>query len=230
MLLVVCRMFYFFFESRKNKSDPVVIWLTGGPGCSSSLALFYENGPFQIANNLSLLWNDFGWDQASNLIYVDQPTGTGFSYSPNIKDIRHNEHGVSNDLYSFLQEFFKHHPQYANNDFYITGESYAGHYIPAFAARVHRVNKAGKGIFVNLKGFAIGNGLTNPEIQYKAYLDFALDMKLIKQSDYVDISKSVPLCEQDINLCRKYHSKFFLLFFDQIHILVHYLHSFTRNL
>lgn len=58
-------MFYFFFESRKNKSasDPVVIWLTGGPGCSSELALFYENGPFHIAKNLSLLWNDFGWDQ-----------------------------------------------------------------------------------------------------------------------------------------------------------------------
>lgn len=57
-------MFYFFFESRNNKKkDPVVIWLTGGPGCSSDVALFYENGPFKIANNLSLIWNKFGWDQ-----------------------------------------------------------------------------------------------------------------------------------------------------------------------
>ena len=56
-------MFYLFFESRKSKSDPVVIWLTGGPGCSSELALFYENGPFKIANNLSLIWNDYGWDK-----------------------------------------------------------------------------------------------------------------------------------------------------------------------
>jgi len=59
----MCRMFYFFFESRKNKKDPVVIWLTGGPGCSSELAVFYENGPFKIANNLSLVWNEFGWDK-----------------------------------------------------------------------------------------------------------------------------------------------------------------------
>lgn len=56
-------MFYFFFESRGSKDDPVVIWLTGGPGCSSELALFYENGPFTIADNMSLLWNDHGWDK-----------------------------------------------------------------------------------------------------------------------------------------------------------------------
>ncbi|CAN1238339.1 Serine carboxypeptidase-like 49 [Linum grandiflorum] len=119
------KMFYFFFESRSSKEDPVVIWLTGGPGCSSELAIFYENGPFSIADNMSLVWNEFGWDQASNLIYVDQPTGTGFSYSTDRRDIRHNEDGVSNDLYDFLQ------------------------------------------------GFAIGNGLTDPAVQYKAYPDFA---------------------------------------------------------
>lgn len=138
-------MFYFFFESRNSKKDPVVIWLTGGPGCSSELAVFYENGPFKIADNMSLVWNDYGWDkvssihitclslcclstlhffiwsffscdqylwdltsclltlQISNLLYVDQPTGTGFSYTTDKRDIRHDEEGVSNDLYDFLQ-------------------------------------------------------------------------------------------------------------------------------
>lgn len=56
-------MFYLFFESRNNKKDPVVIWLTGGPGCSSELAVFYENGPFKIADNMSLTWNEYGWDK-----------------------------------------------------------------------------------------------------------------------------------------------------------------------
>ncbi|EXC31798.1 Serine carboxypeptidase-like 48 [Morus notabilis] len=195
------RMFYLFFESRNSKKDPVVIWLTGGPGCSSELAVFYENGPFQIANNLSLVWNDFGWDKASNLLYVDQPTGTGFSYTSDENDIRHDEEGVSNDLYDFLQAFFTEHPQYAKNDFYITGESYAGHYIPAFASRVHQGNKAKEGMHINFKGFAIGNGLTNPEIQYKAYTDYALDMKLIKQADYDEINKMLPACEQAIKIC-----------------------------
>ena len=67
---VLCRMFYFFFESRGHKDDPVVIWLTGGPGCSSELALFYENGPFHIADNLSLVWNDFGWDKVHILLFL----------------------------------------------------------------------------------------------------------------------------------------------------------------
>ncbi|XP_022765464.1 serine carboxypeptidase 3-like isoform X2 [Durio zibethinus] len=195
------RMFYFFFESRNSKKDPVVIWLTGGPGCSSELALFYENGPFTISDNMSLVWNEFGWDKASNLLYVDQPIGTGFSYSSDRRDIRHNEEEVSNDLYDFLQAFFAEHPEFSENGFYITGESYAGHYIPAFAARVYRGNKAKDGIHINLKGFAIGNGLTDPAIQYKAYTDYALDMGVIKKTDYDRINKLVPVCEMGIKLC-----------------------------
>ncbi|KAF2300654.1 hypothetical protein GH714_014989 [Hevea brasiliensis] len=190
-----------FFESRNSKDDPVVIWLTGGPGCSSELALFYENGPFHLSKNKSLIWNDYGWDKASNLIYVDQPIGTGFSYTTDANDIRHDENGVSNDLYDFLQAFFKEHPQFVKNDFYITGESYAGHYIPAFAARVHQGNKNKEGIQINLKGFAIGNGLTDPGIQYKAYTDYALDKKLIQKYDYDRINKLVPECEQAIKAC-----------------------------
>lgn len=58
-----CRMFYIFFESQNSKNDPVVIWLTGGPGCGSEMALFYENGPYQITKNLSLVWNDYSWNK-----------------------------------------------------------------------------------------------------------------------------------------------------------------------
>ncbi|XP_002523707.2 serine carboxypeptidase-like [Ricinus communis] len=195
------RMFYFFFESRNNKNDPVVIWLTGGPGCSSELALFYENGPYHLSNNMSLAWNDYGWDKASNLIFVDQPTGTGFSYTTDQSDLRHDENGVSNDLYDFLQAFFKQHPQLVKNDFYITGESYAGHYIPAFASRVHSGNKNKEGIHINLKGFAIGNGLTDPGIQYKAYTDYALENDLIEESDYERINEMMPSCDQAIKAC-----------------------------
>ncbi|KAJ6395307.1 hypothetical protein OIU77_020548 [Salix suchowensis] len=168
---------------------------------ASELALFYENGPFNIANNLSLSWNDYGWDKASNIIFVDQPTGTGFSYTTEETDIRHDETGVSNDLYDFLQAFFKEHPQLAKNEFYITGESYAGHYIPAFASRVHQGNKKKEGIHINLKGFAIGNGLTQPEIQYKAYTDYALDNKLIEKNDYDSINEMIPDCERAIKSC-----------------------------
>ena len=89
--------------------------------------------------------------QASNILYVDQPTGTGFSYTTDDSDIRHDEVGVSNDMYNFLQEFFKGHPKYQSNDFFITGESYAGHYIPALASRIYKGNSNKEGLHVNLK-------------------------------------------------------------------------------
>nr|GME08168.1 serine carboxypeptidase-like [Ipomoea batatas] len=154
-------MFYFFFESRSNKSDPVVIWLTGGPGCSGSLALFYENGPFYIADNHSLIWNDYGWDK----------------------------------------EFFKAHPKYAKNEFFVTGESYAGHYIPALGTRINQGNKKKEGIYINLKGLAIGNGLTNPEIQYPAYPDYALDNNLISKSYHDELIQLIPDCQKAIRKC-----------------------------
>ncbi|KAK7404787.1 hypothetical protein VNO78_05746 [Psophocarpus tetragonolobus] len=186
-----------------NKDDPVVIWLSGGPGCGSEIALFYENGPFHITNNLTLTWNDYGWDQASNILFIDQPTGTGFSYSSDASDIRHDEESISIDLYDFLQEFFKAHPQLVKNDFYITGESYSGHYIPALASRVNQGNKRKEGIHINLKGFAIGDGLTNSLIQYRAYPDFAFRNGLIKKAnyDYYDIRKK---CEG--NLCYDFNN------------------------
>ncbi|CAM8967168.1 unnamed protein product [Rhodiola kirilowii] len=196
------KMFYFFFESRGSKDDPVVIWLTGGPGCASEIALFYENGPFTINSDLSLKWNDFGWDTASNILFVDQPIGTGFSYSSDDRDTRQNETGVSNDLYDFLQAFLQGYPEFVDNDFYITGESYAGHYIPALASRVAKGNKANEGIHINLKGFAIGNGLTDPEQQYPAYTDFALANKLISQADHARINKLIPPCLQEIQKCK----------------------------
>lgn len=71
--ITICRMFYLFFESRNSKKDPFVIWLTGGPGCSSELAVFYENGPFSIADNMSLVWNEYGWDKVLSLPLILSP-------------------------------------------------------------------------------------------------------------------------------------------------------------
>nr|GMD24074.1 serine carboxypeptidase-like [Ipomoea batatas] len=175
-----------------------------GDGAAVHWLLFYENGPFYIADNQSLIWNDYGWDKASNLIYVDATDWRclGFSYSSSDKDLRTDENGVSNDLYMpSYRSFSKAHPEYAKNDFFITGESYAGHYIPALGSRVNQGNKKKEGIPINLKGMAIGNGLTNTEIQYPAYPDFALDNKLISKSDHDNLTQLVPDCEEAIRQC-----------------------------
>lgn len=177
-------MFYFFFENRAaDPKAPLVLWMTGGPGCSSELAVFYENGPFKITDDLQLKPNEYGWDVAANLIYVDQPIGTGFSYSDDPRDTVYGGHGVGLDMLDFLLEFLEARPQYKDSDFFITGESYGGHYVPAVAHRVFSYNKhVPVEKRINFKGLAIGNGLTNPAIQYGAYADFGLQNNLIGKS------------------------------------------------
>eukprot|EP00897_Mesotaenium_endlicherianum_P001090 jgi/Mesen1/10982/ME000096S10551 len=200
------RMFYWFFESRGNKSeDPVVLWMTGGPGCASEVALFYENGPWKIhPENLTLHWNDYGWDKVSNIIYVDQPVNTGFSYSSDPRDIRHDEPGISQDVFEFLQDFFEAHPDYQGREFFVTGESYGGHYVPAVSSRVHAGNQAKEGNFINLQGFAIGNGLTQPEIQYAAYADFALQNGLISESAHKSFQRKYAVCNMAVKACGEF--------------------------
>eukprot|EP01050_Picozoa_sp_SAG11_P050474 SAG11_NODE_28146_length_325_cov_0.632743_1_plen_108_part_11 len=78
---------------------------------------------------------------------------------------------VSNDMYDFLQQFMQGHPQYAKLPFFAIGESYGGHYVPATTHRIWLNNKnlAPGNVRINLKGTAVGNGLTDPEIQYRYY-------------------------------------------------------------
>jgi cathepsin A (carboxypeptidase C) len=74
--------FYWLFESRSNPStDPLIMWLTGGPGCSSQLALLSENGPCSVtADGMSTVNNPFSWNTNANIMWVDQPAGVGYSY------------------------------------------------------------------------------------------------------------------------------------------------------
>ncbi|XP_038707188.1 serine carboxypeptidase-like 49, partial [Tripterygium wilfordii] len=202
------RMFYYFFRSRNSKDDPIVIWLIGGPGGNSVISIFTGNGPFRIekdnSNNLYLKWHDYGWDMISNIIYVDQPIGTGLSYTSNNNNIRHDQIGISNDLYNFLREFFKLYPDFVKNDFFITGQSYAGHYAPALASRIQEGNRRNEGIHINLKGFAVGNGLTDFKIQYPSIPDYIWSENLFTLEQYKQIKQLNPQCESDIETCRAY--------------------------
>lgn len=195
-------MFYFYFESRSQKpDDPLVLWMTGGPGCSSELAVFYENGPYHIKKDLTLEDAEYGWDVSHNMIFVDQPINTGFSYSDDERDTVHDEVGVANDMLDFLGEFLEAHPELKGRDFFVTGESYAGHYVPAVTSAVYLAGKAGTAPDIQLKGMAVGNGLTAPGIQYGAYADFALQNDLITEFERNAIMLAYPACRLGIELC-----------------------------
>jgi serine carboxypeptidase-like clade 4 len=191
-------LFYWEFDSLdKPATDPLVVWLTGGPGCSSEMALFFENGPYTVNDDLTLTFNPYAWNSHANLLYVDQPGGTGYSYVTDPNGYVQNEDQVADDFYTFLVGFFKKYPRFVKSDFYITGESYAGHYIPAIAAKIVDMNK--KSSFkINLKAVAIGNGLVDPLVQDKSYPPFMYANGLIDQDTVQQMNQAYVQCQQDI--------------------------------
>lgn len=165
------KYFFWMFESRNSPSkDPVILWLTGGPGCSSQLALLTENGPCSVKGT-STQKNPYSWTEKANVIWVDQPAATGFSTGT---PFTHGEDDVQQAMHTFLLNLYEKLPQFKNNDFYIFGESYAGHYVPAISHYIWEQNQK-DGVQIPLKGIAIGNGLTDPEEQYKWYPEMAKD-------------------------------------------------------
>ena len=188
-------MFYWLFKSRGiPEEDPLVLWLTGGPGCSSELAVFYENGPWTINDDLTLEKNDYSWNEISNLLFVDQPLGTGFSKTNKPDHYARNEDMVAETFYTFLTMFVEKFPEYKGRPFYITGESYAGHYIPAITAYI----VAQKNPDINLISSAIGNGWVDPIVQYPMYNTFALENELIGSFHSTLLSAGYWICQNII--------------------------------
>jgi cathepsin A (carboxypeptidase C) len=183
-------MFYWFFPSRRAPSaDPLILWLTGGPGCSSEIALFVENGPFRIdKKTMEVGTNPWSWNTRANLIYIDQPLGTGLS-TVDPKNLIKTEQEISIEVYTFLTKFLELFPSLKGRDFYVFGESYAGHYVPNISNYIfHKKNPN-----LILKGAAIGNGLPDPWVQYSAYAEFSLYNQLISFDTYL---KMLPLFRQ----------------------------------
>ncbi|XP_053544969.1 lysosomal protective protein-like [Bombina bombina] len=159
---------YWFVESQQDpSSSPVVLWLNGGPGCSSLDGLLSEHGPFLLqSDGKTLKYNLFSWNKITNVIYLESPAGVGFSYSED-KYYATNDTEVTNNNYLALKEFFCLFPEFSNNDFYIMGESYGGVYVPTLAVKVSLDDS------INLKGIAVGNGLTSYTMNYNSLLYFS---------------------------------------------------------
>ncbi|KAG7194951.1 carboxypeptidase C [Scheffersomyces spartinae] len=160
--------FYWFFESRNDpKNDPIILWLNGGPGCSSMTGLFFELGPASVGEKLKPINNPYSWNNNASVIFLDQPVNVGYSYSSSSVS---NTVAAAKDVYAFLELFFKQFPEYnKKQDFHIAGESYAGHYIPQFASEI----LSHKDRSFELSSVLIGNGLTDPLVQYEYYQPMA---------------------------------------------------------
>ncbi|CAG8748175.1 14582_t:CDS:2, partial [Cetraspora pellucida] len=190
-------MFFWFFESRKNpKNSPLTIWISGGPGFSSMFALFQEVGPCKVEKNINTsIPSENSWNEVTNLLFIDQPIGAGFSYGAHMVNTSEQ---AALDIYLFLQKFFTKFPKYASLDLHFFSESYGGHYVPAMAKLIIQNNhiiKNGKLedlIQINLKSCGIGGAWIDPIIQ----------LQLIKA-----MHDAWTLCKHDIDECYKINTE-----------------------
>lgn len=212
-------MWFWFFEARSNASTaPLALWLNGGPGCSSMIGLFQEHGPCHFVNGSdepSL--NPYSWNTYANMLYVDQPIGTGFSFGD---DEATSTVTAAPFVWKFLQAFFEAFPSYESRDFGLWTESYGGHYGPEFAGMyrnrldasaipiARRANMVpeyfqtqNKGIsngsvtgeVIDLVALGINNGWIDPIIQEQAYIDFGHNntwRQLINDTQYAQLQEA----------------------------------------
>lgn len=178
--------FWFFPAQEKPETTPVLLWLQGGPGGTSMFGLFVEHGPYFVHKNLTLGYRDFPWTSRYSVLYIDNPVGTGWSFTEDDRGFAQNQDDVGRDLYSALTQFFQIFSEFQSNPFYATGESYAGKYVPAIGYYIHKNNPSAK-VKINFKGVAIGDGLCDPELMLGGYADFLYQTGLVDelQREYV---------------------------------------------
>ncbi|GMH41460.1 hypothetical protein BSKO_09370 [Bryopsis sp. KO-2023] len=197
------KLFYFYFEERSRQKDaPLVFWTNGGPGCSSLFGLFFENGPYKVdmqTGELSV--SEYGWDIGQNMLFVDQPVGVGFSTSSDDRDFAHFEKTVADDMLMFFWEFMEEHPEMKGRPLYLSGESYAGHYLPAIAKRIVEANAGNEGPKLNLQGIILGNPWTDPGIQGLSEIDFAEMHGLISSQFAASLRSHGDICIALVNSC-----------------------------
>ncbi|CAN8245078.1 unnamed protein product [Cochlearia groenlandica] len=191
-------LFYWFFEATNHPEiKPLVLWLNGGPGCSSvGYGATQEIGPFIVDNKgANIKFNPYAWNKEANILFLESPAGVGFSYSNTTTDYgKLGDDFTARDTYVFLQKWFERFPAYKENKFFIAGESYAGKYVPELAEVIYdnmEPNYENLLSFqINLKGILLGNPLTSYAEDWIGWVDYAWSHAVISDETYGTIKRS----------------------------------------
>jgi len=188
---VSAHLFFVLVKARRTADkERIMFWFNGGPGCSSFDGLMMEIGPWRVDGKGGLKAVEGGWEEYTHMVYVDQPAGTGFSYTSTNHYV-HSLPQASEQIVHFLRTWYQVFPEYLSMDAYLGGESFAGQYIPYFANAILSSN-----LNIPLRGLAIGNGWMDARRQYPAYLDYAVKHGIIEQGSdaYKESKKNTDAC------------------------------------
>lgn len=175
-------LYYMLFQSRdQNPTAPLVWFFEGGPGMTVMHAVFYQNGPFRLHKDLSVTKNEFSFNNIADVLYVDQPLGTGFSNVTNSSWIPHHESVIVADLLKFMDAFMERHPEYHHRPMYLVSQAYGSHFVLPLATAFSKSQSP----LVNIQGLALGNPWIRPEIQLTSLSSFTKRMKLCTEFQYI---------------------------------------------
>ncbi|CAA0807558.1 Serine carboxypeptidase-like 40 [Striga hermonthica] len=185
-------LFYYFTEAEEPANKPLVLWLNGGPGCSSiGGGALTAQGPFRVNPDGKTLWyNKYAWNNVANVIFLESPAGVGFSYSNTTSDYVTGDEQTAKDSYTFLINWLERFPEYKTRKFYLSGESYAGHYVPQLADLILEYNKITNHTVINLKGLAIGNAYIDFVDRWSGMFDHLWTSALISEQTHEGIVKN----------------------------------------
>lgn len=183
------QLHYVFVQHYKADPEaPVVLWLNGGPGCSSLDGFVYENGPYYFEElSTKLETNVYSWNKVANMLYLESPAAVGFSILGEESNNEFDDETTADDNLLALISFFSNFTEYRSNEFYLAGESYAGVYVPWLARKIldYNVNLDSNTDIINLKGILIGNPLINWNVDYlSAFPEFSYQNGLISLKLY----------------------------------------------
>ncbi|GKV26512.1 hypothetical protein SLEP1_g35800 [Rubroshorea leprosula] len=216
------QLFYYFIESERNPvMDPLMLWLTGGPGCSGFSAIAFEIGPvtFDVESYAggipSLKLNPYSWTKVASIIFIDAPVGTGFSYALTEAAANSSDTLSAEATYNFLRKWLNVHPKYLENQIYIGGDSYSGIVVPILVTDILKGIQEGLKPKIDLQGYVLGNPVTdyliddNSRIPYVHRVnlisdEYYEDAKLYCHGDYVNVDFNNSLCVtalQNIKMC-----------------------------
>ncbi|KAI3842726.1 hypothetical protein MKW98_015393 [Papaver atlanticum] len=187
------QLFYYFFKSEGNpKEDPLILWLAGGPRCSALSAVIFEIGPVYMTHgeNITsgslptLTLNPNSWTKLANIIFLDQPVHSGFSYSKSSHDSIMSDSESAKNTYEFLIKWLIQNPEFQSNPLYVAGNSYSGMIVPNVVQDIIRDIEDGTRQFLNFKGYSLGNPVTYPEMESNSKVEFAHNMGLVSYELY----------------------------------------------
>ncbi|KAK4746575.1 hypothetical protein SAY87_025612 [Trapa incisa] len=191
------QLFYYFVESQRTPSqDPLMLWLTGGPGCSTLLAFFYESGPVTFVYDgyngslPNIRLNPYTWTKSLSIIYVDAPVGTGFSYSETQAGYPTGDVSSAKLTYQFLRKWMVSHPEYRYNQLYVGGDSYSGITVPVVVQHILDGNAEGLYPVMNMKGYVLGNPKSDTFLDDNSRVSFANRLTLIPDELYLTANNS----------------------------------------